>query len=487
MSSVSFSSIFTNNGRSLGAPVSLLRTLASTHASCHRNIYKSNVVLSFSSSNRNFVCESWKRHVFTHTDTTATAAAATPSSYGYPEYHRLLPCPSQNCPPRVEHLVVSEGGPVLEYICRELNLPPLFVADLIHFGAVYYALVCPKPPLTATPEQMRVFKEVTDPSVLSKRSSIKGKTVREAQKTFRITHVDQIVEAGTYLRVHVHPKRFPRCYDIDWKSRIIAVTESHVVLDKPAGTSVGGTTDNIEESCATFASRALGLTTPLRTTHQIDNCTEGCVVLARTQEYCSIFHRKIREKKVKKLYLALTAAPLPVGIMTHYMRPINIAPRLVSEDFIKGWYLCQLEVMECKKVPWPDATVGKAYSIEDCGWPSRDYAYECKIKLLTGRTHQVRAQLAACGAPIVGDSMYMPAAIAQLSSPGLNPFGKCQKEYASDDDKEMAVIKWISQHGKEPSVAIGLQACHISWDDGECCYEARSPWWRCKCNVGSGV
>lgn len=83
MSSVSFSSIFTNNGRSLGAPVSLLRTLASTHASCDRNIYKSNVVLSFSSSNRNFVCESWKRHVFTHTDTAATAAATTPSSYGY--------------------------------------------------------------------------------------------------------------------------------------------------------------------------------------------------------------------------------------------------------------------------------------------------------------------------------------------------------------------------------------------------------------------
>lgn len=29
-----------------------------------------------------------------------------------------------------------------------------------------------------------------------------------------------------------------RCYEIDWKSRIIAVTESYVVLDKPAGTSV---------------------------------------------------------------------------------------------------------------------------------------------------------------------------------------------------------------------------------------------------------
>lgn len=85
-----------------------------------------------------------------------------------------------------------------------------FVADLIHFGAVYYALVCPEPPPTATPEQICVYKEVTAPSVLQKRASIKGKTVREAQKTFRITHVNEFVEAGTYLRVHVHPKRFPR-------------------------------------------------------------------------------------------------------------------------------------------------------------------------------------------------------------------------------------------------------------------------------------
>lgn len=75
---------------------------------------------------------------------------------------------------------------------------------------MHYALVCPKPPPSATPEQVRLFKEVTEPSVLQKRSSLRGKTVREAQKTYRITHVNEFVEAGTYLRVHVHPKRFPR-------------------------------------------------------------------------------------------------------------------------------------------------------------------------------------------------------------------------------------------------------------------------------------
>ncbi|KAM1123863.1 hypothetical protein PS2_005179 [Malus domestica] len=333
MGPVSFSSMLANGCRSFSAPAALVRTLALTHVALseHSNSYRHVKVAWFSrsSNKRKSARQSLKQDV--------SQPTAVSSANGYPEYTRLLPCPSDSGPPRIEHLVVSEGGPVLEYICKVLDLPLQFVADLIHFGAVYYALVCPRPPPTATQEQMRVFKEVTAPSVLKDRASIKGKTVREAQKTFRITHPDQFVETGTYLRVHVHPKRFPRCYEIDWKSRIVAVTDEFVVLDKPAGTTVGGTTDNIEESCATFATRALGLTTPLMTTHQIDNCTEGCVVLARTKEYCSVFYGKIREKKVKKHYLALAAAPVPTGTITHYMRPINMAPRFISE----GNSICQ--------------------------------------------------------------------------------------------------------------------------------------------------
>lgn len=160
------------------------------------------------------------------------------------------------------------------------------------------------------------------------------------------------------------------------------------------------------------------------------------------------------------------------------MHSASRAPRIISEEYMEGWQLCQLEVLDCKEVPWPNSIIEERYQIQDCDWPAKNSAYECKVNLVTGRTHQVRAQFAACGAPIIGDSMYMPAALAELTNPGVNPFGKNNREHSCEDDKKVAIKNWVSLHGKEPTIAIGLQACQISWDDDEHIYKAGSPWWR---------
>jgi hypothetical protein len=63
--------------------------------------------------------------------------------------------------------------------------------------------------------------------------------------------------------------------------------------------------------------------------------------------------------------------------------------RLWYADSIERWSLCKLEVMECKEVPWPNSVIEEKHGVEDSGWPSKGCAYECKINLLTGKTHQV--------------------------------------------------------------------------------------------------
>ncbi len=90
---------------------------------------------------------------------------------------------------------------------------------------------------------------------------------------------------------------------------------------------------------------------------------------------------------------------------------------------------------------------------------------------------QIRAQFAALGAPLVGDSVYMPAAAARLRSPNLDPFLD-RLRAANEDDLELGEEIWKAQHGPEPERAVGLQASVLSWEGEPCIFRAGPPWWR---------
>jgi hypothetical protein len=40
------------------------------------------------------------------------------------------------------------------------------------------------------------------------------------------------------VQVHVHPKRFPAAYSVDWRQRVLADRPEYVVVDKPTGVQV---------------------------------------------------------------------------------------------------------------------------------------------------------------------------------------------------------------------------------------------------------
>lgn len=122
--------------------------------------------------------------------------------------------------------------------------------------------------------------------------------------------------------------------------------------------------------------------------HRIDRPVSGAVIFAKTSKALARLNEMIRQGAIRKIYWALTEeCPSPEsGELRHYILRdgrTNRSQALVS--------------------PRGDAKEGRLrYTVR--GASSRYTLVE--VELLTGRHHQIRAQLAKIGCPIRGDLKY---------------------------------------------------------------------------------
>ena len=122
--------------------------------------------------------------------------------------------------------------------------------------------------------------------------------------------------------------------------------------------------------------------------NRIDRNTSGIVIAAKTAEALRVMNQKIRDRELSKRYLCVClGAPRP------------------AEGTLKG-YLFKDEGKKqvfVHKDPRPGArTALTRYRTLSTAGPLS--LLECE--LLTGRTHQIRAQLAHAGHPLLGDGKY---------------------------------------------------------------------------------
>ena len=122
--------------------------------------------------------------------------------------------------------------------------------------------------------------------------------------------------------------------------------------------------------------------------NRIDRNTGGIVIAAKNAEALRILNDKIRDREIEKFYLcAVQGRPKPpAGRLENYL----------FKDAKKN----QVFVRE-KPEPGARTAVTEYRTIKSVGALS---LVECR--LLTGRTHQIRASLADVGHPLLGDGKY---------------------------------------------------------------------------------
>ncbi len=188
---------------------------------------------------------------------------------------------------------------------------------------------------------------------------------------------------GHLFRVHTKPRRY-NC-NFDWLSLIIYENQDFIIINKPSGIPSHPSVDNVIENSLAQTSQARQV--PLFITHRLDTLTSGLIVYSKTKQFVKSFNKQLQEKTIEKKYVALVEGPSILRTkVIHYMQPSPRAPKTVSEIFVETWAFCELEILQQKKISL------------DLRW--------LKINLLTGRTHQIRSQLANLQAPILGDLLY---------------------------------------------------------------------------------
>lgn len=122
--------------------------------------------------------------------------------------------------------------------------------------------------------------------------------------------------------------------------------------------------------------------------NRIDRNTGGIVIAAKNAEALRILNDKIRGREIEKSYLCVVCGrPKPAeGRLEGYL----------FKDAVKN------QVYVTKK-PQPGA---KTAVTEYRTLQSRQGLSLVECRLLTGRTHQIRAQMAAAGCPLLGDGKY---------------------------------------------------------------------------------
>lgn len=188
------------------------------------------------------------------------------------------------------------------------------------------------------------------------------------------------------VRFHLMPRRFDtKRFQI--QRDVIFQNKDFLVVNKPALLPVHPTLDNLTENLLYLLQQ--NLNTDVSSVHRLDLETTGLILFAKNDKSMTYLQSLFSQREISKRYLAVVSQDkIPLGRQQHWMEKNPRSPKHIRSTAADNFVSIELDILKQSEF-----TKSLDASIVD-------------IQLLTGKTHQIRSQLAHLGFPLRGDRLY---------------------------------------------------------------------------------